>query len=149
RRLFGNVGLKQEESREIWIARYWSDLAQDLRYALRGFRRSWTFTVVIVLSLALGIGPNTAIFSITNALLFDTLRAREPARLLRVNIGAGDCSYPNYKDFRARATLFEGLLAYRSSPGVLQIDTELTPITMELVTDNYFAVLGVRLALGK
>src|SRR5205823_3783797 len=63
RRRFGNVGLKQEESREIWITRFWSELGQDVRYGCRTITANKAFSAVAVLSLALGIGANTAIYS--------------------------------------------------------------------------------------
>jgi hypothetical protein len=61
RRRFGNVGLKQEESREIWIKRYWSELGQDVRYGCRTMTANKAFSALAVLSLALGIGANTTI----------------------------------------------------------------------------------------
>ena len=64
RRRFGNVGLKQEESREIWITRFWSELAQDIRYGCRAMAANKAFSSLAVLLLALGIGANTAIYSL-------------------------------------------------------------------------------------
>src|SRR5881227_1744373 len=64
RRRFGNVGLKHEESREIWISRFWSELGQDVRYGYRTMTANKAFSALAVLSLALGIGANTAIYSL-------------------------------------------------------------------------------------
>src|SRR5512133_347666 len=64
RRRFGNVGLKQEQSREIWLTRFWSELGQDVRYGFRTMAANKAFSFLAVLSLALGIGANTAIYSL-------------------------------------------------------------------------------------
>src|ERR1700733_1781314 len=63
RRRFGNVGLKQEESREIWIARYWWDFWHDLHYAARAFRRNPMFALTAIFCLAIGVLPNTLLFN--------------------------------------------------------------------------------------
>ncbi|PYU02050.1 MAG: multidrug ABC transporter substrate-binding protein, partial [Acidobacteria bacterium] len=63
RRRFGNVGLKHEESREIWMTRFWSELGQDIRYGCRTMTANKAFSALAILSLALGIGANTAIYS--------------------------------------------------------------------------------------
>ena len=149
RQRFGGLDQIKEECRHVRGLTLVETTMKDLRYTLRGLYKARIFTGVVVLSLALGIGANTAIFSIANALLFDTLRAREPNRLLRINTGASDCSYPNYEDFRAQNTVFEGLLAYRSSSALLQIGTETESIVMEAVSDNYFSVLDIRAASGR
>jgi len=149
RQTFGGLDQIKEECRYVRGLTWVETTMKDLRYTLRSLCRAWIFTAVVVLSLALGIGANTAIFSIVNALLFDTLRAQEPSRLLRINTGTSDCSYLNYEDFRAQNTVFEGLLAYRSASALLQIGTETESIVMEAVSDNYFSVLGIRAASGR
>src|SRR5437762_343084 len=85
RRRFGNVGLKQEESREIWITRFWSELGQDVRYGCRTITANKAFSAVAVLSLALGIGANTAIYSFMEAILLRSLPVADPESLVVLN----------------------------------------------------------------
>jgi predicted permease len=85
RRRFGNVGLKQEESREIWMTRLLSDLIQDVRYGCRTMTANKAFTALAVLSLALGIGANTAIYSFMESILLRSLPVADPASLVVLN----------------------------------------------------------------
>jgi predicted permease len=85
RRRFGNVGLKQEESREIWITRFWSELSQDVRYGCRTMTANKAFSAMAVLLLALGIGANTAIYSLMESILFRSLPVAEPESLVVLN----------------------------------------------------------------
>src|SRR5437588_1116223 len=85
RRQFGNAGLKHEESREIWITRFWSELGQDLRYACRTMIGNKAFSALAVLSLALGIGANTAIYSLMEAILLRSLPLADPESLVVLN----------------------------------------------------------------
>jgi predicted permease len=85
RRRFGNVGLKQEESREIWIKRFWSELGQDVRYGCRNMAANKAFSILAVLSLALGIGANTAIYSLMESILLRSLPVANPESLVVLN----------------------------------------------------------------
>ncbi len=85
RRRFGNVGLKQEESREIWMTRFLSELGQDVRYGCRTMMANKAFTVLAVLLLALGIGANTAIYSLMEAILLRSLPVADPESLVVLN----------------------------------------------------------------
>src|SRR5213078_4008803 len=85
RRRFGNVGQKQEESREIWMTRFLSELGQDIRYGCRTMAASKTFSALAVLSLALGIGANTAIFSLMESILMRSLPVADPESLVVLN----------------------------------------------------------------
>ncbi|HYO81076.1 MAG TPA: ABC transporter permease [Bryobacteraceae bacterium] len=85
RRRFGNFGLKQEESREIWITRFWSELGQDVRYACRTMAVNKAFSALAILSLALGIGANTAIFSLMESILLRSLPVDDPESLVVLN----------------------------------------------------------------
>jgi putative ABC transport system permease protein len=114
RRRFGNVVLKHEESREIWMTRCASELGQDVRYGLRMMVKKPMVTIVAVLTLALGVGANTAIFSIVDAVLLRSLPYRDPDRLVRIYFnepGAGlrdvRFSKPELDDLQTRSGVFE------------------------------------------
>jgi predicted permease len=133
-----------------------NDLVQDIRYALRGLRRSPGFALVAVLTLGLGIGANTAIFSVVNAVLLrPPAQVREPDRLVWLYTSDysgpryGASSYADYLDFRAGATQLAGLAAF--TPRSLDLGTggAASRVLGEEVTGNYFAVLGVVPALGR
>src|SRR5436309_11055460 len=85
RRRFGNVGLKQEESRETWITRSLSELGQDIRYGCRTMTANKAFSALAVLSLALGIGANTAIYSLMESILLRSLPVADPESLVVLN----------------------------------------------------------------
>jgi predicted permease len=85
RRRFGNIGLKQEESREIWMTRFWTELGQDIRYSCRAMFANKAFSALAVLSLALGIGANTAIFSFMESILLRWLPVADPESLVVLN----------------------------------------------------------------
>ena len=81
-RKFGNMTQKSEEARSTWIARWMSDLAQDLRHAFRGMRRDAGFTTFVILIAGLGIGASSTVFSVVNALLLRPLPFRDPEQLV-------------------------------------------------------------------
>src|SRR5215472_5043315 len=85
RRRFGNVGLKYEESREIWMTRFWSELGQDIRYGFRTMTANKAFSALAVLSLALGIGANTTIYSFMESILLRALPVADPESLVVLN----------------------------------------------------------------
>jgi len=127
----------------------------DVRYAARLLTRSPGFTAVAVLSLALGIGANTTIFSLLNAFLLQPLPGREPARLATVYTSDysrpldGASSYPDYLDFRTGSRAFEGLAAYGMKPLLFTESGESQRILAQLVSGNLFDVLGLRAAYGR
>src|SRR5580658_3466078 len=85
RRRFGNVALKHEESREIWIKRFWSELGQDVRYGCRTMAANKAFSALAALSLALGIGANTAVYSVMESILLRSLPVADPESLVVLN----------------------------------------------------------------
>jgi predicted permease len=129
---------------------------QDLRYGARILWKRPGFTLIAVITLALGIGANTAIFSLINAALLRPLPIVEPNRLVALNIvmlNSGQSypsqSYPNYRDIRDRNKSFSGLLAYLNRSVSLSKDGMNERVSSYLATGNYFDVLGVKPALGR
>src|SRR5579862_4378733 len=85
RQRFGNVGLKQEESREVWMTRFLSEFGQDVRYGCRTMIANKAFSALAVLSLALGIGANTAVYSFMESILLRSLPVADPESLVVLN----------------------------------------------------------------
>lgn len=122
---------------------------QDLRFAVRMLLRSRTFTLLATLSLAFGIGANTAIFSVVNAILLRPLPVEEPDRLLRFYAGSESASYPDFEYYRDQNNVFSGLMAHGFVPFNLQVNSQSERVLGEVVTGNYFSLLGVRMHLGR
>jgi ABC-type antimicrobial peptide transport system permease subunit len=141
----------KEDVRDEWIWRWCRDLAQDTRYAFRALRQSSTFTAVAVLSLALGIGANTAIFSILNAVIMKPLPVREPSRLVHFFHGTTDDSftYAIWEQIRDRQDVFSSALAYSANDFDLADGGERRPAKGVYVSGDYFRTLGVPAALGR
>jgi macrolide transport system ATP-binding/permease protein len=129
-------------------------LWQDLRYSLRMLRKRPGFILVAVITLALGIGANAAIFSLVNTVLLRPLPVAQPEQIVSLNNVADNrmfptFSYPNYRDFRDRNEVFSGLIGYSFSPLSLSHDGINERLWGYVVTGNYFGVLGVNAALGR
>jgi predicted permease len=130
-------------------------LIKDPRYAVRALWKRPSFTIIAVATLALGIGANTAIFSLVNTVLLRPLAVDHPEQLTEVygtyHNGADYTiqSYLNYKDYRDRNSVFSGLMAYRFAPVSLSHDGNNERIWGYLVSGNYFETLGVRPILGR
>ncbi len=130
-------------------------MKRDLLYALRGYWKNPTFTLVAVASLALGIGLNTAVFNLISAVLLQPLPVRDPGQLVSVftsdhiNPGLLYCSYPNYKDYRDRNSVFAGLALYTPIQPILTGDNQPGDVPGEMVSGNFFEVLGVQPAIGR
>jgi hypothetical protein len=125
---------------------------QDLRFSLRVLRKSPGFTIVAVLTLALGIGANAIVFSVMNALILRPLNVPQAERLYQLMRGkdkAGNHSFPDYRDLRDRNRSFDELVAYDAT--VAGIDTGANPSSawVELVTGNYFDGLRLQPSLGR
>jgi predicted permease len=152
---FGNPTRVREDVREVSMWIWWERLTQDLRYGLRGFRRTPAFAATVVLSLALGIGANTAFFSIFNALALRPLPVRDPEALFQVvHLGDGGSSesttYALYQHLRTEATTIAGAFQVNASTTVRAVvDGQAEPIVAQYVTGDYFEVLGVPPHLGR
>ena len=151
RRAFGNTTLIKEATREMWGWTSWERLLQDLRYSARTLLRTPGFTAAAALSLALGIGANTAIFSLLNAVVLRMLPVRDPQQLVQLTYTGSDpgswnsyFDYPQFECFRDRSQTLAAVFArtwlgdmnvlYRGKPGLAQ---------GEAFTDNFFSALGV------
>jgi len=155
RRDFGNVMLLKERSRDVWRPRL-HGLWCDVRYALRFLRRSPTFAAASILTLALGVGANAAVFSLLNAVVFRALPFPESDRLVSVQLrdtrGAPHptrLSYPTFFDLRQANTLFEHFVCYRDEAFTLTGQGSAIRLAGEIVSWDLFAVLRVTPALGR
>jgi predicted permease len=168
RRTFGNVTQAQERFYESGRWLWWDHVWQDIRYGLRLLRKSPGFTTVAVLTLALGIGANTAIFSLINSVLLRHLPVRDPWQLvfltnadaqgMEQGFGDGDRDFLTYAEFQQlerNHDVFSGLLAAASSSSLLPVEIvgagespEPESGRVSLVSGSYFSVLGVHPILG-
>ncbi len=132
-----------------------SDLSFELQYALRRLRRSPGYTAVAILSLAIGIGATTSIFSVVRTLLLRPLGGlAEPERLVEVgrtrnHEGFDTLSWPDFMDYRSEAKSFSSLFGYSFAPLYTRVDTSSEFSAGMVVSDGYFETLGVRPALGR
>ena len=162
RRAFGNTTWIREEVRSMWGWRSLELLFQDIRYGVRQLRRSPGFTAVAVLTLALGIGANTAIFSAMSAAVLRYLPVHDPARLVFLNStesinaqsGDGDTSLTDYifEQLRTRRDVFSDLVAFAplaSGQITVRYGAEPEEAQANEVSGDFFSGLGVRPALGR
>ena len=156
RRDLGNVTQLQENTRSLWSWILLEQLAQDVRYGVRLLRKSPGFTLAAVASLALGIGANTAIFSLIDAALLRPLPVQEPARLIELLTDRGNgepfnaFSYPAFVYFRDHATTVDGVIASHSSRFYVAVDNAPPEVgSGQYVSGNFFPVLGVPAAGGR
>jgi putative ABC transport system permease protein len=156
RRRFGNVASLKEQCRDMWTFHPLETLLQDVRYALRTLRKSPGFTFVAVLALAIGIGANTAIFSLIDAARARALPYPDSSQLvelwgnvLRATVERRGASYPDYLDWRARSRSFVDMAAFDSQWLTIYGLDEPERITTEFVSAPYFSVLGVAPVRGR
>src|SRR5215207_4441539 len=161
-RAFGDVDHVREELECLTRARHgrvrrgeWlSDLANDMRYAARGMRRGWAFTLVALLTLALGIGATTATFSIVNAVLLRPLSYTDPERLVRVwerteRSERAQLATPNLLDMKEQTRTLSHLAGYRGGSTVVLGAEEPLRAQTYGVTRDFFGLFGVKPALGR
>jgi predicted permease len=154
-RAFGSVSLATEDSRAWWGFGKLEELLQDLRYGARMLMKKPGFTLVAVLTLGLGIGANTAIFSLVNTVLLRPLPIAQPEQVVTLNSGVPGrgsfplIGYPEYKEYRDRNQSLAGLAAMGGAPVSLSNNGINERISGSYVTGNYFSLLGVGAALGR
>lgn len=152
---FGNPGVHQEHAQDAWGLRWVDDLGQDLRYAVRALTRSPGFAIASLLTLALGIGATTAVFSAVDAALLRPLPFRRPDRLVVLHITLSPPpkgtpkGYLDYTDWQARTDLFQGLAIYNLGGANLLVDNRPTRIGVGVVNPTFFATLGAAPLLGR
>src|ERR1700728_743807 len=163
-RRFGNATLLKEKSHMLWGWEWVESFVQDIAYGSRAMLRSPALTIVALLSLALGIGANTAIFSLLDAVMLRFLPVKDPAQL--VLLGKGNTSgitddfagtqlysYPFYRQMRAENQVFSDSAAIFSMTnevhGFVEGRTESEPMNVQLVSGTYFSTLGVRAMVGR
>ena len=148
RRAMGNVPLAVEDAREVWAMRVLDQTRQDVRAAVRGLRKSPGFTLVAVATLALGIGANTALFSIVSSLILRPLPVRDPGSL--VLLTNGTWSYPIWEEIKARESeLFDGAFAWSRQTFDLSASGQRDVVEGAYVSGRLFDVLGVTAIRGR
>lgn len=153
RRRFGNPGMQKERTRDADVLTWLESLAADVRYAVRALRASPAFALVAIVSLGLGIGANTAIFSLINAVVLRTLPVSHPEELVEVTRGdsthSGIFTNPIWEEIRNRQDVFSGVLAYGGAQFNLTAGGEVRRAEGNWVSGDYFSTLGVRAASGR
>ena len=154
RRALGNTTLIREHAHEAWGWAPFERFLQDVRFALRQLRRSPGFSIVTVMTLALGIGGNTAIFSIVNGVLLSPLRFPHPDQLVSLheskpNFAEGSISYPNFLDWRKNNRSFSSMALSRSWSFSMTGLGDAEELRGQFISDGFFAVLGVHPLLGR
>jgi len=156
RRSFGNATHTRETCREMWTIRWLEMLGRDLRYAARTLRRSPAFTAVAGLTLALGIGANTAIFSVVDAVMLRPLPYPQADRLVelwgnvrRAKVERRGASFPDYRDWKQQSSSFERMAIFTGSNVTLTGADEPERVPVEYVDHDYFATLGVEPQVGR
>ena len=156
RKQFGNVAVFREEVHDMWTFPSLESIWQDLKYALRTLRRAPAFTVVAVLVLGIGIGANTAIFSLVDAMVKRGLPYPHTDRLMalignvqRATVERRGNSYPDFADWRAQSKSFDAMAGYTPLTLTFLGGSDPERITGEAVSQPYFELIGATPALGR
>ncbi len=157
-RVFGNATIANEQTQETWGWTWLERLSQDLRFAVRQIRRAPGFALIAILTLALGIGANNAVFTLTHALLLEPLPIPEPDRLVRLTLRLNDgdpdddnapLNLPIIQAIQRRANSFTGVLGWCAYDFVSPAGRNAHGIRGAIVSGNAFEVLGIRPAAGR
>jgi hypothetical protein len=150
RHQFGNLTHFKEQTHDMWTFGSLENLRQDVRFAVRTLRKSPGFALVAVAALAIGIGGNTAIFSMVDAIRARAMPYAQPDRLVelwgniaRAKVERRGASFPDYLDWRAQAKSFDDMAAFDSGTLTLAGDDEPERVQVEFVAAPYFPLLGV------
>jgi predicted permease len=150
-RKFGNVGLVKEDTRNVWSFVWLEQFLQDLRFGLRVMRKNPGFTLVAVLTLALGIGANTAIFSAVNGILIEHLPYADASRLLEIrrDQAAYDISFAEVREIQEECPAFESMAVSRGFNPVVLSGAMPEVRSSSYVSGDFFPMLGVQPVLGR
>jgi putative ABC transport system permease protein len=152
---FGGVEHVKEQTRDEFRPALFEDFLRDLRYGARILRRAPGFALVAIITLGLGIGAATAVFSVVNGVLLAPLPYPDPDRIVRlfqIDSGGrrmGTVSEPNFLDWKAGANVFRAMAVMSPGPGPVTIGNETTMISGGSVSREFFDVMGVRPAVGR
>ena len=151
---FGGIEQVKEECQDAWGTRLLGTVIQDLRYGARVLRKSPGFTIIALLTLALGIGANTAIFSILYGILLRPLPYKDAERLIVLHettpkVGEVSVSYPNFLDWRAQSRAFSEMAAVKSVGFSLSGIDQPENVGGQAVSANFLSMLGMHPLLGR
>ncbi|HUE44406.1 MAG TPA: ABC transporter permease [Candidatus Sulfotelmatobacter sp.] len=154
RREFGNVALVQHVTRDQWRGRWLDEFLQDFRFAVRTLRKSPGFTAIAILTLALGIGANSSLFSVVNAVLLNPIPYPHPEQLVMLheskpNFRSGSISYPNFRDWQHDNHSFSSMAVVRSTSFTLTGLGETEELRAQFISSDYFSLLAVRPVVGR
>jgi putative ABC transport system permease protein len=154
RREIGNFLLIREVTQDMWGGRWWRDVLEDVRYGLRVLWKNPRFLAIAVLTLALGIGANTALFSIVNGVLLNPLPYPHPEELVTLheskpNFATGSISFPNFLDWQKDNQTFSSMAVQRGTSFILTGLGESEQIDAQFVSSNFFRQLGVVPVMGR
>ncbi len=156
---FGNIALVKEDTRAVWVWVWLEQLLQDVRYALRVLRRNPSFASVVIATLGLGTGANTAIFSLMDQVLLRTLPVPQPGDLVLLDApgvyqgrtaGSQVFSVPMFRGLQAAsAPVLSGMFSRFNTPATINVDQDAEGAFVELVSGDYFGTLGVGALIGR
>ena len=154
RRAFGNMGMARERFYESQRWMWWDELRRDLRYGLRSLLKTPSLTLAVMLTVALGVGANTAVFSLIDTVLLRSLPVQDPSRLVFV-LAAGSAGtpeappYPTFARLRKQTSAFAGMAAFATDEIRIEIDGHPEPVNGQIASGDYFSVVGVTPLLGR
>jgi predicted permease len=154
RRELGNVALIEQVTRDQWSGRWLDEFLQDFRFAVRTLRKSPGFTIVAILTLALGIGANTSLFSVVNAVLLNPVPYPHPEQLVTIheskpNFRTGSISYPNFRDWQHDNHSFSSMGISRGTGFTITGQGEAEELNAQFISSDFFSLLGVQPVLGR
>jgi predicted permease len=152
RKAFGGVDQAKEQSRDVRGLRWLEEFLQDLRFAARMLLKYPGFTMIALFTLALGIGANTAIFSVVNSVLFRPLPYKDPERIVKIwnsLTTQGPVSEPEFNEYRNQSQSFDHVAAYVAFPNTLTGIEEPERVLTAATSSGFFPALGVQMELGR